>query len=135
GYSLDRRIETDNPNDYLLLWKDAAGNRQLVAWTAPPAGGTPDEARAHDVTIQTTPGGTFQLADVSGKTSTIDQLKLTLSAMPQYVALPAGVELGAIATAAPAPLVVAQGPAAEGLDLQLMADGDAWSFIKNTGEG
>src|SRR5690606_37634900 len=54
GYRLERRIDTGHPLDYLLEWIDGSGNRQLIAWTAPPPGGSPDEARPHDVIIATT---------------------------------------------------------------------------------
>jgi polysaccharide biosynthesis protein PslG len=109
GYKLDQRLKTDNPQDYLVLWKDAAGNRQLVAWTSPPAGGSPDEARPHEVTIKTSGVAKFEIADMLGKATTVDTLKLTVSGLPQYVALPADAKLGEITTAAPAPLA----PAAE----------------------
>ncbi len=135
GYRLERRLETDHPLDYLLIWQDDSGNRQLVAWTAPPAGGAPDEARPHEVSIQTQPGAKFDVADLYGKTSTIEPLKLTLTGSPQYVALPAGVELGAITTEKPAPPPTVQSEPPEGRDLQLFADGDAWKFEKNTGDG
>lgn len=136
GYRLERRIDTGHPLDYLLEWIDGSGNRQLIAWTAPPPGGSPDEARPHDVIIATTGSGQFELADLYGKTTTIDQLKLTLSGSPQYVALPKGVQLGEVTTEAPKPVVsVPQGPAPEGQDLNAMGDPDAWTFEKNTGEG
>jgi hypothetical protein len=140
GYRLDRRLETDNQLDYLLIWKDAGGNRQLVAWTAPPPGGTPDEARPHEVSIETnatSAAARFEVADIIGQTATLDALQLTLTGMPQYVTLPAGVELGAITTSAPIapePATVAQ-PAPQGEDLKLFADGGGWTFLKNTGDG
>ena len=46
GYRFARRIESDSPRDYLLLFENEAGQRKLAAWTAPPPGGAPDEAKA-----------------------------------------------------------------------------------------
>lgn len=135
GYRLERRIETDNPQDYLLLWQDGSGNRKLVAWTTPPAGGSPDEARPHGVMIETSPAGRFEIADLYGNTTAIDQLKLTLTYAPQYVTLPASVQLGKITTEAPAPLPTQATPAPEGQAIAVFDDPDAWQFEKNTGEG
>ncbi len=131
GYQLTRRITTENHRDYLLLWENDKGHRQLVAWTSPPAGGFPDEALVHDVTIDTnSAGSTFVTTDIDGKTSTSNQLKLSLSGSPQYVAIPAGVELGKITTAKPLPMANV-----DNQSLDLFTSDANWKFIKNTGEG
>ncbi len=137
GYTLEQRIPTDQKLDYLLVWKNSAGERQLVAWTAPPPSGSPEEARPHEVSIQTSkPVADLAVTDINGKSAAIAALKLTLSGSPQYVALPAGVELGTVETAAPAPLPEkAAGPAPAGRDLELFKDQAEWKFLKNTGEG
>jgi hypothetical protein len=136
GYRLSRRLDSDYPRDYLLLWTDAAGNRQLVAWTSPPPGGTPDEALPHKVAIKTTGPGRCEVADIRGKVSTLETLELTLTGSPQYISLPRGLELGAITTTPPAaPVAAPQGPAPVGQDLQLFQNGEKWKFVKNTGDG
>lgn len=136
GYELDRRIPTDEPRDYLLLWKNAAGQRQLVLWTSPTPGGAPDEALPHEVTIQTNPASSsFDVMDLYGKAQTLTQLKLTISGSPQYVALPAGLQLGQIITAKPAPQAIERAAAAEGQNLDLFTSDEGWQFLKNTGEG
>ncbi|MAX23097.1 MAG: hypothetical protein CMJ19_01220 [Phycisphaeraceae bacterium] len=131
GYQLTRRITTENHCDYLLLWENDKGHRQLVAWTSPAPGGFPDEALVHDVTIDTnSAGSTFVITDIDGKTTTANQLKLSLSGSPQYVAIPAGVELGKITTAKPAPAAND-----DNQSLDLFTSDANWKFIKNTGEG
>jgi hypothetical protein len=131
GYQLTRRIPTDHDRDYLLLWENDKGKRQLVAWTSPPAGGFPDEALVHDVTIDTnSAGSTFIVTDIDGKTTTLNQLKLALSGSPQYVMLPNGIELGKIITSKP--VVTDTG---KQNDLGLFDSDANWKFIKNTGEG
>lgn len=136
GYHLDSRITTDNDRDYLLLWKNAQGKRQLVAWTSPTPGGAPDEALPHDVTIDTNQQATFIVTDIDGKATSHNQLKLNLTGSPVYVALPDDIKLGKITTAKPQ--AITQGPrgdAPAGLELDIFKSDTDWKFIKNTGEG
>ena len=134
GYALERRITTDNERDYLLIWTNPQGKRQLVAWTSPPPGGFPDETRAHDVSIDTK-AASFIITDINGKATSTNQLKLNLTGSVQYVTLPEGVTLGNVTSSKPAPLQATGGESPEGLDLQLFNSDSNWKFIKNTGEG
>jgi hypothetical protein len=36
GYRIDRRLNTENANDYVLLCRNSAGDQKLVAWTLNP---------------------------------------------------------------------------------------------------
>jgi hypothetical protein len=96
GCRLVRRIEADSDLDYVLLFENAAGRSRLVAWTAPPPGGAPGEARPHEVAVSlvtATPG-----ADLSGATREVEvstgAIHLALSGAPQYVTVPEGARLG-----------------------------------------
>ena len=134
GYALDRRIATDNDSDYLLLWINPQGKRQIVAWTSPPPGGFPDEARTHDVSIDTK-AASFIITDINGKATSTNQLKITLTGSVQYVTLSDDTKLGKITTSKPAPIQGTGGASPDGLDLQLFNSDDNWKFIKNTGQG
>jgi hypothetical protein len=125
GYKYASRVASDSKLDYLLLFQDKAGNRKLVAWTAPAQGGSPDEFKEHQVIVETRP------ADAKGVT-------LTLTGTPQYVTVAGNVELVKSTsvqgpqTASPAPAAAAP---AGGTDLKLFEGGANWTFAKNTGEG
>ena len=49
-YSYDSRIELENPQDYVLVFKKGSATK-LVIWTAPKDRETPDKAIAHTVSI------------------------------------------------------------------------------------
>ena len=142
GYRFARRVESDSPRDYLLLFENEAGQRKLAAWTAPPPGGSPEEARQHVVTVET--DRLFAMTRLNGESQKLaGGIPLTLSGAPQYVELPADMKLlgsrtlQAVVAPAPASASAASVAAApEGaVDLKLFAEGAAWTFIKNTGDG
>ena len=149
GYRLVRRLESDYGRDYVLLFQNDAGRRKLVAWTAPPAGGTPDEAREHNVAVGLRQGPGLDVVSVNGKVSqvlpTVDQLELKLTGAPQYVTLPEGVQpglctvVGGEAVVQPQLSAKQKAAAAEpvegAVNLKLFQCDTEWEFIKNTGEG
>jgi polysaccharide biosynthesis protein PslG len=124
GYTLKSRLETDSDLDYVLEWTDSAGNRKLVAWTAPPAGGAPDEFIPHDLVIPVTGG--------SGET-----LTLAITGEPQYIAIPKGLVLGK-GIAGPGKALPKRAMArqeGEVVNLRLFDPGSMWTFERNTGDG
>lgn len=141
GHHFVRRIEADSTLDYVLMFANEDGDRKLVAWTAPAAGGAPDEARDHIVAIET--DRSFDVAGLDGKPQRIRAvLHLTLTGAPQYVAIPRDVEVGkctALALPAkPSPTAPAQAQpkaVAKAIDLELFKPGTPWQFVRNTGQG
>ena len=139
GYKLVQRLKSDSERDYLLLFENKAGQRKLVAWTAPPPGGAPDEAKEHVIALET--DVSFAVAGLAGDTEKVASgIPLTLTGAPQYVDLPANVKLVGSrtlrATAAPAATTANVEAAPEGsVDLKLFAEGAEWKFVKNTGDG
>jgi hypothetical protein len=148
GYHLVRRLPTQSDLDYLLLFESKSGPAKLVAWTAPPAGESPDMAAEHLVRHEIGVSGALTGADIYGRSiavaSTNGVLGLTLTGGPQYVALPAKAVLGAfVKTAVPAvvrkpaakPAAPEAGAATKHTDLKLFDKGVEWTFAKNNGEG
>jgi len=146
GYHVVRRIASDSDLDYVLLFENKAGERKLAAWTAPPPGGAPDEAKTHDVAVHIIES--FDGADLDGKSKKIDvstaAIQLTLSGAPQYVVVPAEVRLGRCTALTPMTIVQRQAAPqvqqavelpAGAVDLKLFEEGAEWKFLKNTGEG
>ena len=135
GYQFARRIEPDSALDYVLLFENARGARKLVAWTAPPPGAPPDQAREHEVSVHLVKR--FPAADLTGEKRTVsvrtDSIQLPLSGAPQYVTIPDDVELGRCASASVAPAAV-RGPAGP-RELNLFEEGVEWEFTENTGKG
>lgn len=146
GYRVVERLESDSDRDYVLVHENQAGQRRLAAWTSPPPGGAPDEAKIHDVAVHVVEplGG----ADLEGEARKIDMtvatIRLTLSGAPQYVTVPTDVRLGrctsqtAISIAQQTARPQAEQPVeipAGAVDLQLFEEAAAWRFVKNTGEG
>ena len=103
GYHLVRRIKSDAEVDYVLLFENEVGQRKLVAWTAPPPGGAPDEAIIHDVVVYTDkPLGEGDLGDKSKEIVVKnDAIQLTVGGEPRYVALSAEVDLKRCRSLAP----------------------------------
>ncbi len=145
GYRYVQRLDAENSLDYVLVFENAAGDRKLVAWTAPPAGGAPDEGRDHFVAIELGQGKTLSVVQHDGvATDTASGLPLLLTGAPQYVAMPKGAELGRVVAlaspvlAAPAksatPMAAPQ-PIAGAVDLKLFDGSAEWKFIENTGKG
>lgn len=142
GYKLERRLKSNSTLDYALLFTSAKGEQRLVAWTAPPAGGTPEEAKNHPASIKLlkpASDGSFTLTSING-TSGKSEVKdgafvLELSGAPQYVAVPADVELGDVTSLAPAPEPAKPQAEPAGKDLGLFGPDHTWTFSKNTGDG
>lgn len=123
GYHIVERLASDSKLDYVLLCENVTGEKKLVAWTCPPAGGMPDEVWDHDIAVD----------QGTGK----EALAIKLTGKPQYVAVAAGAKPGKSVTTSVRPVaapVVAATPAG-GVDLKLFESGAEWSFEKNTGEG
>ncbi|MGI5868113.1 MAG: cellulase family glycosylhydrolase [Kiritimatiellia bacterium] len=123
GYRVVRRLESDSKLDYLLLCENANGARKLAAWTAPPPGGSPDEAWEHEAALDLGAG--------------VKPLALKLGAHPAYIALPPGAKPGKSVTTTPRPVpeAVAVATPAGGVDLKVFEEGRSWTFTKNTGDG
>ena len=140
GYDFVKRIDASSELDYVVLYRNEAGGRKLVAWTAPPPGGEPDEAMLRTATLAFAKGQSLDVVSVDGKASQIgDDGELTLSGAPQYITLPAGVEPTSITTR-PSPhqqarAAEAASPAADAVDLKLFDGSTEWKFVENTGKG
>jgi len=91
GYRLAKRMPTDAPADFVLLFEKESGEQRLVAWTSPPANQSPDRAKAHAVEIPAGAAGPLEVYDLYGKKSLVSvvdgKISLTLSGSPQYVVL------------------------------------------------
>ena len=89
GYTFEKRIELNNPRDFVLMFLNKNGKRKLVAWTSPPPMETVDKTRPHEVTIPVDQNGTYQLVDIYGKESkkTSGNLRLMLTGSPKYILL------------------------------------------------
>jgi len=99
GYHLDGRISLDSPRDFVLRFVNASGGVKLVAWTAPPAGptpekgSTPDKTVTHAVTIPVQAAGPLDNFQIYGNKSAVTvangSITLTLTGAPQYVTVAA----------------------------------------------
>jgi hypothetical protein len=91
GYKLDKRLALDSDQDYALRYVDAAGEVKLVAWTSPPPGETPDKTVTHAVDLPVDAATTATVTQIYGDSApgTISggKLNVTLSGIPQYIAL------------------------------------------------
>ncbi len=141
GYNYVRRIDTGYPLDFLLLFRNEAGEQKLVAWTAPPAGDTPDAAFAHEVKIELNTGGPATATGLLGDELNVAEAgenayRLAVSGAPQYVVVPSGADISA-ASIEPyrAPIEEAKAPPPNAIDLKLFASEDHWDFQPNTGDG
>ncbi|MHC5055230.1 MAG: cellulase family glycosylhydrolase [Planctomycetota bacterium] len=152
GYRVVRRLESDSDLDYAVLMRNEAGDRKLVAWTAPPPGGSPDEAVEHEAAIGAAgPDGglpaTLEGFRLLGEAESVavggDSVRLVLSGAPRYVVIPPGVELGRCKAGAVIPRsrpeAARDGEPAEraagAVDLGLFDGGVGWKFVENTGKG
>ena len=123
GYRVVERLPSDATLDYLVLCENAKGARKLAVWTAPPPGGSPDEAWEHEVALDLGPGA--------------KPMAVKLTSHPTYIAIPSGAKPGKSVTTTPRPVaapVDVETPAG-GVDLKVFEAGKAWTFAKNTGEG
>lgn len=97
GYQYVRRLASADPLDYVLLWQTRDGAGKLVAWTAPPPGGAPDQARNHDILVEGVQGD-IAVVDLAGKSSTVSGAPAVfpVSGSPLYIELPDGVTPGEV---------------------------------------
>ena len=142
GYSFKSLVKTDNPQDRLALFSNAAGAVKLVAWTSAKAGGSPDETMEHAVVVRT--ADSLPGAGMLGDAAKIPQgFGLWLAGAPQYVAIPKGVGLIESVSVGRAMFPVLPGGGAvqgapavvEGKALDLCRAEAGWKFIPNTGKG
>ncbi len=89
GYSFEKRIDTNNPLDFVLQYKNSSGNLKLVAWTSPPPMESPDKTIPHSISIPVKKEGKFKIIDIYGKSkkqkSKDGQINIDLSGAPQYI--------------------------------------------------
>ena len=127
GYHFVRRIPADSDSDYVLLFQNDTGQRKLVAWTAPPPGGSPDETFNHRVSIELKTDQTIDIVNVTG---TVEKrptdFLLSLSGAPQYISIPKSMEISKCVSLADTPKTT---------DLDLFTANARWQFIENTGKG
>lgn len=130
GFHLDARLPSSFELDYVLRFVDGAGAAKLVAWTAPPPGGSPDELRPHPLTLPVTAGGGSAVIDGGDPIAIGDALVLQLSGKPIFVGLPAAVTLGP-GEAEVAPIVAVdanQNLPESAVDLELFDQDAEWRF-------
>lgn len=88
GYHFAERVKTQSELDYVLVFRNDAGQRKLVVWTAPPQKGTPDQAKAHRIDIPVT-GSQLTVTDIYGKHSKTSaqggKISVEISGSPIYV--------------------------------------------------
>ena len=141
GYSFKSLVKTDNPQDRLALFSNAAGAVKLVAWTSAKAGGSPDETMEHAVVVRT--GEALAASGMLGDAAKAPQgIGLWLTGAPQYVAIPKGVGLIESVSVGRAMFPAVSGGAAQGAPatvdgkaLNLCNAESGWKFIPNTGKG
>ena len=100
GYKLDQRIKVDSDRDFVLRFVNSTGGVKIVAWTAPPAGETPEKGNSpdkivnHDISVPVTVAGPlddFQIyGDKSSLTVNGGTVKVSLTGAPQYITVSAG---------------------------------------------
>jgi len=95
GFKYVKRLPSDNPNDYVLLWESTGGDKKLVVWTAPPPKSAPDQAQNRSITIDGL-SGNISIIDLAGKASMVSgsPAVIEVTAAPLYVAVPGGAKLG-----------------------------------------
>lgn len=91
GFALEERIALASPQDYVLRFKNKAGEVRIVAWTAPALGETPDKAVTHEVNVPMAGVSSVEMVTLYGEAAPLavqgGNLKLTLSGIPQYIAV------------------------------------------------
>jgi hypothetical protein len=94
GYRLDKRLEQNNLRDFVLRFVNDTGAVKMVAWTAPPAGQSPDKIQHHSITLPVEAKGALETSDLYGKKGSIaaknGSITLNLTGAPQYVTLNPG---------------------------------------------
>ncbi len=96
GYRYAGRLESDSKLDYILVWENKAGERKLVAWTAPPHKESPDKAKSHNVTISGL-SGAVKAVDLAGKDVSLtgNPVTVKLTGAPCYISVPRDARPGA----------------------------------------
>lgn len=141
GYRFVRRLNTNYPQDYALLFARDTGERKLVVWTAPEAGEAPEKAIPHDMQISTGGQGGIAVVDLYGASveprAVGDGHSITVSGAPAYVAVPADSELTVRSVPPPKPQAIATPTPvpASANDLALFQSDSQWKFVENTGKG
>ncbi len=90
GYTFVQRLGLSNDNDYVLLFKNDKGKYKLAAWTAEADHSVKIDNNiplVKNVTILNGKGNVIKSKSENGK------LILELKSLPQYVALPQGIEI------------------------------------------
>jgi hypothetical protein len=132
GFRLAQRIDSDEDLDYVLLFENTAGDKRLVTWTAPPPGGTPDEAWPHHAEIHT--------SESSAKGDSVPtSIRVTLTGKPEYVVVAPNVEVKHCVAGEPikgaAPIARTPEAPEWAVPLNLFVSGAKWEFQPNTGDG
>lgn len=91
GYSFKKRLETESDLDYLLLFENGSGNKKIVAWTAPPAGESPDKFETHSVEIPLKIKEKVIARDIYGDKISLEKqnnrIQVVLTGSPVYITL------------------------------------------------
>ncbi len=86
GYKLEKRIALASDQDYVLQYRNAAGEVKLVAWTSPPPGESQDKTVTHAVDLPVDTAGSATITQIYGDsapgTITAGKLSLMLSGIP-----------------------------------------------------
>ncbi len=122
GYSIEKRIESDSPMDYVLVLKNADEESKLAAWTCPPDGGNPDETWSHKIKVETNAGAPVEI-EVGGA--------------PVFVKIDKKCDPIRSVTISkrPAPKDASTTIPDNAQDLGIFTEESAWTFMKNTGDG
>lgn len=93
GYTLDQRLPTDQPRDFVVRYKDDKGRAKLVVWTAPPDMQNPDKTVEHEIQIAVEgASGKLAVTDLYGAPSEVEaqngKITIKLTGAPQYITLP-----------------------------------------------
>ncbi|MBN2711639.1 MAG: hypothetical protein JXR97_04295 [Planctomycetes bacterium] len=90
GYDFVERVKTDNALDYLLTFKNAKGEKMLVAWTTAGPKGKPDQTKDHEIELPAEMQGATKAIDYLGAETPIEKKEgkavLLLQGGPKYVA-------------------------------------------------
>lgn len=89
GYRFEKRIDLASPRDFVLRFVNPAGGVKIVAWTAPPAGESPDRTTNHSAKIPVDARGALETTQLYGATGSVPvqngAIELPLSGAPQYI--------------------------------------------------
>ena len=148
GYRFEKAVKCAAPRDHVTVYVNAAGARKAVVWTAPGKGESPDLTIEHDAALRfdrkDAAAQELEVADIlGGKRRLAVGKSFRVLGAPQYVALPAGVQVTGLDDLGngtypdgrkgepPRELKRLESPR----PLPIFDGGAAWKFEKNTGEG